>query len=267
MKAPTEGKLTPRQKLFVNEYILDMNGSRAYKAAKYRVLSDESALASASRMLRNVKVQAAIHDLLKTKFSKFEITSDRVLREITKVAFSSIWDYLKRHADGSFSVDLSATSRDQAAALQDVSVTGSEDGKTFRVKMHSKLNALEMLGRYLKLFSDTTPAVSAEGNALLADALSGKVSLRDAAYKFNMMGLPLPEALKIEWSKQEPAPPDTAQGAVTNDEIMRRYEEQMRLVGEQIAETMPERAAAVAELKKELESRDMFASGYGRLEP
>ena len=266
-KLPTGGKLTPRQKLFVQEYLKDMNASRAYKAAGYLSGNDEAVQAGASRLLWSVKLSQAVHGELLKRFQAVEITADRVLREIAKIAFCNMADFLRINPDGTFAVDLSSIDRDAGAAIQDAVTMEGEHSRSVKIKLHSKLSALDMLGKYLKLFNETTPAVSAEGNALLADALAGKVSLRDAAYKFNMMGLPLPEALKIEWSKQESKPSDTAQGAVTNDEIMRRYEEQMRLVGEQIAETMPERAVVVAELKKELENRDMFASGYGRLEP
>ncbi len=260
-------KLTPRQKLFVQEYLKDMNASRAYRAAGYRSGNDEAVQASASRLLWSAKLSRAVHGELLKRFTTSEITADRVLRELARIAFSNMADFLRVNPDGSFVIDLSNVDRDAGAAICDAATTEGEHSKSVKIKLHSKLSALDMLGKYLKLFNETTPAVSTEGHALLLDALSGAVSLRDAAYKFNLLGLPLPEALKIEWLKQTPTPPDTTQGAVTNDEIMRRYAEQMRIVGEQIADTMPERAVVVAEMKKELEDRDMFAGGYVASEP
>ena len=69
-------KLTPNQKLFVNEYLIDRNGTRAYKAAYPNIKKDEVATAAASRLLINVKVQEEIQKRVKKcsqrRYSEYE---------------------------------------------------------------------------------------------------------------------------------------------------------------------------------------------------
>ena len=49
--------MTEKQKIFADEYLIDLNATRAYKVAYPSVKKDEVASAAAARMLRNVKVQ------------------------------------------------------------------------------------------------------------------------------------------------------------------------------------------------------------------
>ena len=48
--------LTAKQKIFADEYLIDLNATRAYKVAYPKVKKDETAAANSSRMLRNDKV-------------------------------------------------------------------------------------------------------------------------------------------------------------------------------------------------------------------
>jgi len=49
--------LTAKQKVFADEYLIDLNATRAYKVAYPNVKKDETAKAAASRMLTNVKLR------------------------------------------------------------------------------------------------------------------------------------------------------------------------------------------------------------------
>ena len=48
--------MTEKQKIFADEYLIDLNATRAYRVAYPSVKKDETAAAAAARMLRNVKV-------------------------------------------------------------------------------------------------------------------------------------------------------------------------------------------------------------------
>ena len=48
--------MTKKQKIFADEYLIDLNATRAYKVAYPAVKRDETAAQAGSRMLRNVKV-------------------------------------------------------------------------------------------------------------------------------------------------------------------------------------------------------------------
>lgn len=53
-------KLTLAQQRFADEYLVDLNATRAYKAAYPKVKNDEPARANASRILTNANVDAYI---------------------------------------------------------------------------------------------------------------------------------------------------------------------------------------------------------------
>src|SRR5271157_5246902 len=76
--------LTVRQTLFIAEYLIDLNGTRAAIAAGY---SRKTANEQASRLLANVKVASEIAERLEKRITKLEITADAVLQELAKLAF------------------------------------------------------------------------------------------------------------------------------------------------------------------------------------
>jgi len=261
--------LTDKQRLFVREYLKDMNATHAYLRAGYKV-AENVAAASATRLLRNVKVSAMLQKSLGKRLNKLEITNDAVLQEIAKMAFSNMRDFIDIQPDGTAKVNLANMTREQAAAIQEMSYeegVGTADGEVDRkqvvrkvkFKLAEKIRSLELLGKYLKLFNDGTPVKNVQVAKVLKDAMENKIPVREAAYKLNALGLPLPEVLKIELAKQEPtAPPDGAE-AVTNEELERRYQEQMAAIEDQKNRMVPERREQVAEIKKELEDKEMFA--------
>jgi len=73
--------MSHRETVFVREYLLDLNGTRAAAAAGY---SSKSASVAASRMLRKVKVQALLKQWME---ERLDLSADRVLQEIAKIAF------------------------------------------------------------------------------------------------------------------------------------------------------------------------------------
>ena len=52
--------MTRKQKIFADEYLIDLNATRAYKVAYPSVKNDATAAAAAARLLRNVKVREYI---------------------------------------------------------------------------------------------------------------------------------------------------------------------------------------------------------------
>lgn len=79
--------LTPKQLIFVQEYLVDKNATRAAKAAGY---SSKTAHSSGPRMLENVGVAKAIEKGLKAQADKAELSGDRVIKELAEIAFSRV---------------------------------------------------------------------------------------------------------------------------------------------------------------------------------
>ncbi len=75
-------KLTPKQQRFVEEYLLDLNGSAAARRAGF---SERSANEQAVRLLANVSIQAAIAAAMAARSERTKIDQDRIVRELWNV--------------------------------------------------------------------------------------------------------------------------------------------------------------------------------------
>lgn len=82
---PDEYGLTDMQARFVNEYLIDMDKTAAYKRAGYKS-EGETAAAAARRLYRNVSVNQAIRDALDARERRTQITQDDVLRMWWEIA-------------------------------------------------------------------------------------------------------------------------------------------------------------------------------------
>lgn len=106
--------LTEKQKRFVEEYIIDLNGAQAAIRAGY---SPKTACCIASENLAKPAIQAALQQAIQERSKRTEVTADRVLEELAAVAF----------ADG-----------------------GDENGAHLRYA--NKLRALELIGKHLGMW-------------------------------------------------------------------------------------------------------------------
>lgn len=75
----TEKRLGEKQKRFVREWLIDMNGTRAAIRAGY---SEKSAANTASRLMKDPDVQAYRNELLKAKFDELGITRHSLAVEV-----------------------------------------------------------------------------------------------------------------------------------------------------------------------------------------
>ena len=83
--------MTEKQKIFADEYLIDLNATRAYRKAYPSVKKDETAAQAGSRMLRNVKVAEYIAERMQARQERTEITQDKVLEELNRQATQLIW--------------------------------------------------------------------------------------------------------------------------------------------------------------------------------
>jgi phage terminase small subunit len=160
-----------QRQLFAREYVIDLNGTRAAIAAGY---SAKTADVKASQLLAEVKVQRLVDGLLSKRASKLELKAEQVVEELRRLAFSNMMDYMEIDEDGQpRGLNLSNLTRDQAAAIQEVSedTTGGQgDGERRLVlrrkfKLADKRGSLELLGRHLGMFQDNVKVTGLEGLA------------------------------------------------------------------------------------------------------
>lgn len=85
--------LTPRQQRFVEEYVVDLNATAAYKRAGYKATGN-AAEVNAARLLSNAQVKAAIAALQQARSQATGITAERILKELECLANSDVGDIL-----------------------------------------------------------------------------------------------------------------------------------------------------------------------------
>lgn len=72
--------MTPKQRRFVEEFLIDLNASAAARRAGY-------AEGSAWRVVRRPAVAAAIAEAQAARAERTRVTADKVVTELAKVAF------------------------------------------------------------------------------------------------------------------------------------------------------------------------------------
>ena len=147
-----EKVLTPRQAQFVKEYLIDLNGTQAATRAGF---SAKTANEQAVRLLANVSVRSAIEQAQEQRTEKVELTQDRVLLELKRLALFDIRKIF--NADGTLKrvVDLDD---DTAAAIMSVEMVEiGTDGQlaiSKKFKASDKKGALELTMRHMGMLND-----------------------------------------------------------------------------------------------------------------
>ena len=166
-----KGQLTPKQERFIAEYLIDLNATQAAIRAGY---SEKTAYSIGQENLKKPDIAAAIKAKQSKLADKYEVTAERVIRELALIGFANMLDYVDIGSDGMARVDLSNVNRDQAAAIHEIkveSVVGSgEDPKIVEkvtFKLADKRAALVDLGRHLSLFESAGDEALKEGLAEL----------------------------------------------------------------------------------------------------
>ena len=127
--------MTEKQKIFADEYLIDLNATRAYKMAYPNVKNDAVAAAAAARLLRNVKVKNYIAEQMEKIHNEKTADAQEVIEYLTSVL------------------------RGESTA-QEIVVEGTGDGCSEARTMEKspsekeRLKAAELLGKRYSLFTD-----------------------------------------------------------------------------------------------------------------
>lgn len=167
--------LSAKQKLFIQEYLIDLNASAAYVRAGYKSKNPD---VDGHKLLVKPSIQEAVKEAMNERSKRTEITADRVLEEYAKIAFSNITDFLKINtaervvgrkkvfdADGNESIvpiydmvqgvelfDTDVVGKDKMSVV--ASVKQGEFG--IEMKLHDKKGALDMLAKHLGIAKENS---------------------------------------------------------------------------------------------------------------
>jgi phage terminase small subunit len=147
-----ERMLKPKEALFVGYYMEHSNAKLAAELA---------GLKNAQGLLNRPQIRKEIKRRMDQVMSKKQITAERVVEELGKIAFANIDDFV----DSEYRLG-EKPGRRKMAAVQEVTtetILGFDDSdgnevkpdvKRVKMKMYSKLDALDKLGRHFGMFTD-----------------------------------------------------------------------------------------------------------------
>ena len=144
--------LTDKQKKFIEEYLIDMNGTRAYRVAYPSVKKNETAAALASRLLTNDKVKKAIEPILASMSSDRMATATEVMEYLTSV--------------------MRGESTAEVVVVEGLG-DGCSEARRFKKAPDEKerLRAAELLGKRFGLFKDKVEVSGIEAEQSKLDSL------------------------------------------------------------------------------------------------
>ena len=127
--------LTEKQKIFADEYLLDLNATRAYRTAYPSCKKDGTAAAAGARLLRNVNVSQYIDEQLELLHSERVADAQEVMEHLSAVLRGEI---------------------DEEVVIVEGVGDGCSEAKLLRkqVSARDRLKAAELLGRRYELYSD-----------------------------------------------------------------------------------------------------------------
>lgn len=149
------GKLNARQRAFIDEYLIDLNGTQAAIRAGY---SPKSSKEQGSELLANPDVRARVDAAIADRSRRTGINADLVLQELARIA--------RVNAAGVIDQDtaciLPGATEDDTAAISSVKVKiiPTKDGDIVEreIKLHDKIKALELLAKHLGMLDKKVQA-------------------------------------------------------------------------------------------------------------
>lgn len=165
-------KLTEKQQRFCDEYLIDLNATQAAIRAGYK---KETAYSQGQRLLKNVEVQKKIAENKKNLAARVEVTQERVVEELSYIAFAKASDYARivekeamtESEDGTMVPVLDPEGNpvkyrtvepiltDDLTEEQKRAIAVIKKGRDgFEIKPYDKIRALELLGKHLGMFAE-----------------------------------------------------------------------------------------------------------------
>lgn len=149
--------MNEKQRRFVEEYVIDLNATQAAIRAGYK---EKTAYSQGQRLLKNVEIEKAIKEKMEERSKRTEVTADRIVQELAKIAFADLKDFVSwdedgvmiidsEHVDGTVLAEISETTN-----IQTFPNGGESEKIQKKVKPYDKMKALELLGKHLSMWTD-----------------------------------------------------------------------------------------------------------------
>ena len=172
--------LSPKQKLFVQEYLVDMKAGAAAIRAGY---STRTAYSHGPHMTRVPQIAAAIERALAVRRERTHVTAERVIRELARIAFADIGRIVDWSGKAQVVRSAEELSVDDRAAIAEISVVKDNERLAARVTLHDKERALRTLCRHLGLFNPASQYAAGTTESPSAAAERARAIIRERLAK------------------------------------------------------------------------------------
>ena len=157
-------EITNRDKLFLLELLADpkLNPEKAALKVGYsKNVARTKAYLWVSNSKQNPKphIKNMYDKLLSARIEKLEVTVEKIEVELIKIAFCNLADILNK-MDYQISIEkLKNLDDSERAAISEISETNNDGFERKRIKLHSKMRALELLGKRYKMWTDESEPI------------------------------------------------------------------------------------------------------------
>ncbi len=152
--------LSPKQRFFAQEYLLDFNATRAAIRAGF---SPATARSQGHRLLTKLDIRKFLQAEMAARAERLKVSADSIYREISSIAFANIADYLAVE-NGEIRVELGNMTREQAAGIGNIRIRDRGDVQQIDFKLSDKLKALVTLAKCLGMFEPALVCSTCEGH-------------------------------------------------------------------------------------------------------
>lgn len=159
--------LSPKQRAFCREFVIDHNATKAAIRAGY---TERSARSEASRLMTKVNIQEEIEILDAEVAKAAKVDAERWLKEIARIAFSDLSQAFTPEGKLLPIVEMPEDIRRAIIGMEVEELWEGppgdkfEAGVTRKIKLGDKVRALEMVGKYLKVLTDRVDHSSSDGS-------------------------------------------------------------------------------------------------------
>lgn len=168
-------QLTAKQEAFAAGLASGLTQAAAFRQAFPNSVKwkEETVWSKASVLASDDKVRERVRELQQKAADANEITVERIVAELAKIAFGDARDTMKWGPDGVQLLDSSEISDAAAAAVAEVSETTSQTGGSIKLKRHDKLGALKMLAEIKGFVVKKSELTGKDGKDLVPDTPKG----------------------------------------------------------------------------------------------
>jgi phage terminase small subunit len=154
-KNPTNQKKYFKIKRFVDEYLVDLNIYKAWERCGYGKFTNQEDRIQANRAFQRPDVQQLIAEGMDKRAKAVEITQERVLKELSLIAFQNMKDISDWDGNNFILKPFDELTRDQVAVISEIQIIPGNYGVGIKFRTYNKQDSLNLVARHVGLVSDS----------------------------------------------------------------------------------------------------------------